>query len=175
MILSNSLMSLSKLVPRVSTAEARAVLSQLQHAFYEAERIISGLTNELINEIVDSVEHVGPLRLVPIIVQGSVTVVALQHGGPHVMLRRCACTWLRQRCCASVSSTRARRHTEPSSQLSASRVDAGLAAMHQTVPPCDEMERCGRSVRGGQGQGEGLRGLRCLRGPIRGFHCCHRC
>jgi serine/threonine-protein kinase 24/25/MST4 len=47
-----------QLVPRVSTVEARTVLSQLQRAFAEAERIIPGLTNELVNEIVDSVEHV---------------------------------------------------------------------------------------------------------------------
>ena len=156
--LSNSLTSLLKLVPCVSTAEAQAVLSQLQHTFYEGERIIPGLTNELVNEIVDSVEHISPLHLVPIIVHGSVTVVALQHGGPHMMLRRCACTWSRQRCCASMSSARLRRHTEPSSQLSVSRVDTGLAAMHQTVLPCDEMECCSGSVGGGQGHGEGLQG-----------------
>ena len=168
-------MSLLKLVPRVSTAEARVVLSQLQHAFYEVERIIPGLTNELVNEIVDSVEHIGPLHLVPIIVQGSVAMAALQHGGPHVMLRRCACMQSRQRCCASASSVRARRRTEPSLQLSMSRVDAGLAAMHQMVPPCDEMECCGRSVGGGWVQGEGLRGSRHSRGPIRGFRCRHRC
>lgn len=33
-------------------------LSALQRAFNEAERIIPGVTLELINEIVDSVEHV---------------------------------------------------------------------------------------------------------------------
>ena len=44
--------------PRVSTQEARIALSTLQRAFSEAERIIPGLTNELVNEIVDSVEHV---------------------------------------------------------------------------------------------------------------------
>lgn len=33
-------------------------LSALQRAFTDAERIIPGLTNELVNEIVDSVEHV---------------------------------------------------------------------------------------------------------------------
>jgi len=47
-----------QLVPRVSTIEARTVLSQLQRAFAEAERVIPGVTNELVNEIVDSVEHV---------------------------------------------------------------------------------------------------------------------
>ena len=38
--------------------EARVALSTLQRAFTEAERIIPGVTLELINEIVDSVEHV---------------------------------------------------------------------------------------------------------------------
>lgn len=47
-----------KLFPRVSTQEARIALSALQRAFTDAERIIPGLTNELVNEIVDSVEHV---------------------------------------------------------------------------------------------------------------------
>jgi len=50
--------AIASLVPRVSTVEARTVLSHLQRAFAEAERIIPGLTNELVNEIVDSVEHV---------------------------------------------------------------------------------------------------------------------
>ena len=44
--------------PRVSTQEARVALSALQRAFTEAERIIPGVTLELINEIVDSVERV---------------------------------------------------------------------------------------------------------------------
>lgn len=47
-----------KLFPRVSTQEARVALSSLQRAFTEAERIIPGVTMELVNEIVDSVEHV---------------------------------------------------------------------------------------------------------------------
>ena len=42
----------------MSTQEARIALSALQRAFTEAERIIPGVTNELVNEIVDSVEHV---------------------------------------------------------------------------------------------------------------------
>ncbi|GJJ13139.1 hypothetical protein Clacol_007389 [Clathrus columnatus] len=50
--------AIASLVPRVSTVEARTVLSQLQRAFTEAERVIPGVTNELVNEIVDSVEHV---------------------------------------------------------------------------------------------------------------------
>ncbi|KAF8588354.1 Pkinase-domain-containing protein [Ramaria rubella] len=50
--------AIASLVPRVSTLEARTALSQLQRAFAEAERVIPGLTNELVNEIVDSVEHV---------------------------------------------------------------------------------------------------------------------
>lgn len=49
---------IAQLVPRVSTAEARTVLNQLQRAFTEAERIIPGVTMELVNEIVDSVERV---------------------------------------------------------------------------------------------------------------------
>lgn len=48
----------SQLFPRVSSQEARIALSALQRAFTEAERIIPGVTLELVNEIVDSVEHV---------------------------------------------------------------------------------------------------------------------
>lgn len=48
----------SQLFPRVSTQEARMALSALQRAFNEAERVIPGVTHELVNEIVDSVEHV---------------------------------------------------------------------------------------------------------------------
>lgn len=47
-----------QLFPRVSTQEARVALSSLQRAFTDAERIIPGVTMELVNEIVDSVEHV---------------------------------------------------------------------------------------------------------------------
>lgn len=47
-----------QLFPRVATVEAKTVLSQLQRAFAEAERVIPGVTVELVNEIVDSVEHV---------------------------------------------------------------------------------------------------------------------
>jgi hypothetical protein len=47
-----------QLFPRVSTQEARVALSSLQRAFTEAERIIPGVTMELVNEIVESVEHV---------------------------------------------------------------------------------------------------------------------
>jgi len=50
--------ALASLFPRVSTQEARVALSTLQRAFTEAERIIPGVTMELVNEIVDSVEHV---------------------------------------------------------------------------------------------------------------------
>jgi hypothetical protein len=49
---------LVQLFPRVSTQDARVALSALQRAFTEAERIIPGMTMELVNEIVDSVEHV---------------------------------------------------------------------------------------------------------------------
>ena len=49
----------------------------------------------------------------------------------------------------SATRAHARRCTEPSLQLSTSRVDAGLVAMHQTVLPCDEMECCSGSVGGG--------------------------
>ena len=49
---------LSQLFPRVTTQEARVALSTLQRAFTEAERIIPGVTMELVNEIVDSVEHI---------------------------------------------------------------------------------------------------------------------
>ena len=45
----------------MSSHEARIALSGLQRAFTEAERIIPGVTLELINEIVDSVEHVEDL------------------------------------------------------------------------------------------------------------------
>ncbi|KAF7784262.1 hypothetical protein Agabi119p4_427 [Agaricus bisporus var. burnettii] len=50
--------AISSLFPRVSSQEARIALSALQRAFTEAERIIPGVTMELVNEIVDSVEHV---------------------------------------------------------------------------------------------------------------------
>ena len=51
-----------QLFPRVSSQEARVALSALQRAFTEAERIIPGVTLELVNEIVDSVEHVEDVR-----------------------------------------------------------------------------------------------------------------
>ncbi|KAH6917074.1 STE/STE20/YSK protein kinase [Coprinopsis sp. MPI-PUGE-AT-0042] len=50
--------AIASLFPRVSTQEARVALSALQRAFTEAERIIPGVTHELVNEIVDSVERV---------------------------------------------------------------------------------------------------------------------
>jgi serine/threonine-protein kinase 24/25/MST4 len=50
--------AIASLFPRVSTQEARVALSALQRAFNEAERIIPGVTMELVNEIVDSVERV---------------------------------------------------------------------------------------------------------------------
>ncbi|KIL55055.1 hypothetical protein M378DRAFT_28621 [Amanita muscaria Koide BX008] len=50
--------AIASLFPRVSSQEARVVLSTLQHAFTEAERVIPGVTAELVNEIVDSVERV---------------------------------------------------------------------------------------------------------------------
>lgn len=50
--------AIASLFPRVSTQEARVALSALQRAFAEAERIIPGVTMELVNEIVESVEHV---------------------------------------------------------------------------------------------------------------------
>ncbi|KAI0305061.1 kinase-like domain-containing protein [Russula brevipes] len=50
--------AIASLFPRVSTQEARVALSTLQRAFTEAERTIPGVTLELVNEIVDSVEHV---------------------------------------------------------------------------------------------------------------------
>ena len=49
---------ITQLFPRVTTQEARIALSALQRAFTDAERIIPGVTLELVNEIVDSVEHV---------------------------------------------------------------------------------------------------------------------
>ncbi|KAG9313935.1 hypothetical protein JVU11DRAFT_4709 [Chiua virens] len=49
---------IASLFPRVSTQEARVALSALQRAFTDAERIIPGVTLELVNEIVDSVERV---------------------------------------------------------------------------------------------------------------------
>jgi len=54
--------AIASLFPRVSTQEARVALSSLQRAFTEAERIIPGVTMELVNEIVDSVEHVEEQR-----------------------------------------------------------------------------------------------------------------
>ncbi|RPD64687.1 Pkinase-domain-containing protein [Lentinus tigrinus ALCF2SS1-7] len=54
--------AIASLFPRVSTQEARVALSALQRAFTEAERIIPGVTLELINEIVDSVERVDDER-----------------------------------------------------------------------------------------------------------------
>ncbi|KAF9065403.1 kinase-like domain-containing protein [Rhodocollybia butyracea] len=50
--------AIASLFPRVSTQEARVALSALQRAFTEAERVIPGVSMELVNEIVDSVEHV---------------------------------------------------------------------------------------------------------------------
>jgi len=50
--------AIASLFPRVATQEARIALSALQRAFTEAERTIPGVTMELVNEIVDSVEHV---------------------------------------------------------------------------------------------------------------------
>jgi len=50
--------AIASLFPRVSTQDARVALSALQRAFTEAERIIPGVTMELVNEIVDSVERV---------------------------------------------------------------------------------------------------------------------
>jgi serine/threonine-protein kinase 24/25/MST4 len=50
--------AIASLFPRVSSQEARVALSTLQRAFTEAERIIPGVTAELVNEIVDSVERV---------------------------------------------------------------------------------------------------------------------
>ncbi|KAG6864217.1 hypothetical protein C0991_011347, partial [Blastosporella zonata] len=50
--------AIASLFPRVSTQEARVALSALQRAFTEAERIIPGVSMELVNEIVESVEHV---------------------------------------------------------------------------------------------------------------------
>ncbi|KAF8665390.1 hypothetical protein AX16_000409 [Volvariella volvacea WC 439] len=50
--------AIASLFPRVSTQEARVALSALQRAFTEAERIIPGVSAELVSEIVDSVEHV---------------------------------------------------------------------------------------------------------------------
>ncbi|KAF8743700.1 hypothetical protein AX14_001226 [Amanita brunnescens Koide BX004] len=50
--------AIASLFPRVSSQEARVALSTLQRAFADAERVIPGVTAELINEIVDSVERV---------------------------------------------------------------------------------------------------------------------
>ncbi|KAH7105063.1 Pkinase-domain-containing protein [Auriculariales sp. MPI-PUGE-AT-0066] len=50
--------AIAALIPRVSTAEGKAALSALQRAFTDAERLIPGLANEFVSEIVDSVEHV---------------------------------------------------------------------------------------------------------------------
>ncbi|KAF9532120.1 kinase-like domain-containing protein [Crepidotus variabilis] len=50
--------AIASLFPRVMTPQARTALSTLQRAFTDAERIIPGVTLELVNEIVESVEHV---------------------------------------------------------------------------------------------------------------------
>ncbi|PVF96088.1 Pkinase-domain-containing protein [Serendipita vermifera] len=50
--------AIASLFPRVATAEARLALTTLQRAFIEAEKMIPGVTDEIVNEIVDSVEHV---------------------------------------------------------------------------------------------------------------------
>ncbi|KAG8748940.1 putative protein serine/threonine kinase [Serendipita sp. 396] len=50
--------AIASLFPRVSTAEARLALTNLQRAFIDAEKIIPGVTDEIVNEVVDSVEHV---------------------------------------------------------------------------------------------------------------------
>lgn len=42
----------------MSTSQGRAALAALQRAFTDAERLIPGLANEFVSEIVDSVEHV---------------------------------------------------------------------------------------------------------------------
>ena len=47
-----------QLIPRVNTVEGKQALSALQRAFTDAERLIPGLANEFVSEIVDSVEHV---------------------------------------------------------------------------------------------------------------------
>ncbi|KAG8741646.1 putative protein serine/threonine kinase [Ceratobasidium sp. 414] len=49
--------AITSLFPRVSR-DAHVALTNLQRAFEEAERMIPGVTLELVNEIVDSVEHV---------------------------------------------------------------------------------------------------------------------
>ncbi|KAG8844341.1 putative protein serine/threonine kinase [Tulasnella sp. 330] len=51
---------LSSLFPRVSTDDGRQALANLRQAFIHAEQVIPGVTNEIVNEIVDSVEDVGP-------------------------------------------------------------------------------------------------------------------
>jgi len=50
--------AIASMFPRVATAEARLALTNLQRAFMEAERMIPGVTDEFVNEIVDSVERV---------------------------------------------------------------------------------------------------------------------
>jgi serine/threonine-protein kinase 24/25/MST4 len=55
---SRSGFDLVQMFPRVATAEARLALTNLQRAFIEAERMIPGVTDEFVNEIVDSVERV---------------------------------------------------------------------------------------------------------------------
>ncbi|KAL0570137.1 hypothetical protein V5O48_011829 [Marasmius crinis-equi] len=54
--------AIASLFPRVNSQEARVALSALQRAFTEAERVIPGVSLELVNEIVDSVEHVDDER-----------------------------------------------------------------------------------------------------------------
>ncbi|KAG8892749.1 putative protein serine/threonine kinase, partial [Tulasnella sp. 403] len=53
---------LQSLVPRVSTEEAVEAIARLRDAFIMAERLIPGVTDEIVTDIVDSVEDVGPVQ-----------------------------------------------------------------------------------------------------------------
>jgi len=49
--------SMSTLFPRISNEEGRRALMKLQEAFVEAERVIPGLTFELVQEITRSMNQ----------------------------------------------------------------------------------------------------------------------
>lgn len=50
--------AIMQLFPRVTTEDGRIALSKLRQSFIDAERLIPGVTSEIVNEIVDSVENV---------------------------------------------------------------------------------------------------------------------
>lgn len=58
-------------------------------------------------------------------------------GGPQAILKILLLTRSSLRRCVSVSCSRERRRTAPSSQPMARRVEAGLGVIHHIEPPCE--------------------------------------